>query len=268
MKDKNIAGILALFLGWAGIHRFYLGQPGLGIFYLILAATGISFLLGVIDAIAFFGMDVDNFNVKYNKDFYRATPKEQRGRTDFDRDRRYYYDRNMRRQQDRQERSDNRQQRRNVAPQSKRSNEEEKASGIRKFKDYEYEGAIADFEKALKINPRDVAVHFNLACTYSLMENVESAFFHLDKAVAFGFNDTKRIKEHDALAYLRIQPEFEEFEKNGFRLAQQEVEIQQEEVLDLNSEDLLKQLQRLGDLREKGLLTEEEFAAQKKKLLS
>ena len=26
MKDKNVAGILALFLGWLGVHRFYLGR--------------------------------------------------------------------------------------------------------------------------------------------------------------------------------------------------------------------------------------------------
>ncbi len=267
MRDKNIAGILALFLGGFGVHRFYLGQAGLGFFYLIFCWFPLMWIIGLIDAIAFFAMDTDNFNIKYNKNYYRTTRREDR-KTDFNRDRKYYYDRNMRRREERQERRDRRQDRRSV-PQSVRSNEQEKSSGIRKFKDYDYEGAIADFEKALKIDPKDVAVHFNLACTQSLMENVEKSLYHLDKAVEFGFNDFKRIKEHDALAYLRVQPEFEEFEKNGFRLAQQpeQLEAPPEEVLDLNSQDLLQQLQRLGELREKGLLTEEEFTAQKKKLL-
>jgi len=34
-----------------------------------------------------------------------------------------------------------------------------------------------------------------------------------------------------------------------------------------NSTDLLDQLKKLGDLRERGLLTDEEFAIQKEKLL-
>ncbi len=264
MKDKNIAGILALFLGGFGIHRFYLGQTGLGFFYLIFCWFPLMWIIGLIDAIAFFAMDPDNFNIKYNKRFYETAPRGK-GKTDFDRDKKYAYDRHMRRQEVRRERRDDRQpQRRQPAP--TRNNEQEKASGIRKFKDYDYEGAISDFEKALKIDPKDVAVHFNLACTYSLMEKVDKAFYHLDKAVDLGFSDFKRIKEHDALAYLRIQPEFEEFEKNGFRLTRQ-LEQPQEDLLQLNNEDLLQQLQKLGDLREKGLLTEEEFATQKKKLL-
>ena len=35
MKDKNVAAILAFFLGGLGVHRFYLNQIGLGFVYLI-----------------------------------------------------------------------------------------------------------------------------------------------------------------------------------------------------------------------------------------
>ena len=122
-----------------------------------------------------------------------------------------------------------------------------------------------------------MAVHFNIACAYSLNEQVDKAFYHLDRAVALGFNDFKRIKEHDALAYIRIQDQFDEFEQNGFRLIKQ-LDAPKENLLDTplelsdnasanESADLLEQLQKLGELREKGLLTEEEFAAQKKRLL-
>ncbi len=260
MRDKNVAGILALFLGGFGVHRFYLGQVGLGFFYLIFCWFPLTWIVGLIDAIAFFAMDIDNFNIKYNKHYYKAAP---RGQGEPFGERKYAYDRHMRRHEVREERPTK--QRQSVAP--TRNNEQEKAAGIRKFKDYDYEGAIVDFEKALKINPKDVAVHFNMACTYSLLENVDKAFYHLDKAVDLGFNDFKRIREHDALAYLRIQPQFEEFEKNGFRLERKLETVLQEEALDLNNEDLLRQLKKLGELREKGLLTEEEFAAQKKKLL-
>lgn len=275
MKDKNIAGILALFLGGFGIHRFYLGQTGLGVFYLIFCWFPVMWMVGLIDAIVLFSMDKENFDVKYNKEFYKLSKREN---ADYDRgERKYYYDKNMRRRQEREVRKESRQQRHSPAKPAP-NNEQEKASGIRRFKDYDYEGAIKDFERALKIVPNDIAVHFNLACTYSLMENTEKSLYHLDKAVSHGFNDVQKIKEHDALAYLRVQPEFETFEKNEYHLVKpleappeiQAVSIgdkKSDEVLDLNGEDLLEQLQRLGDLREKGLLTEEEFVAQKRKLL-
>lgn len=263
MKDKNVAGILALFFGWIGIHRFYLGQVGLGIFYALFFWTGISAVLGLIDAIVFFSMDKENFDIKYNRQFYRTSRRRD---TDFDR-RRYgrrerWEDREDKREYERARRTPKKQSARPAKP--KRDNPF-KNSGIQKYKDYDYDGAIEDFEKALKVAPKDVAVHFNLACCYSLNENAEKAFHHLDKAVSCGFNDFKKIKEHDALAYLRIQDRFEEFEKNDFQLTQR-LEAPKEELLDTPA-DLLEQLKKLGELRSKGLLTEEEFTAQKKKLL-
>ena len=133
----------------------------------------------------------------------------------------------------------------------------------------------------MSIAPNDVAIHFNLACSYSLSEEKENAFFHLGKAVEYGFVDFKRIQEHDALAYLRIQDEFDIFKKNGYRLnvvpppalpkqntveETEEDKIAKEDLLNKNSL-LLDQIKRLGELREKGLLTEAEFEAQKRKLL-
>ncbi|MDX1665911.1 MAG: NINE protein [Saprospiraceae bacterium] len=258
MKDKNVAGILALFFGWVGVHRFYLGQVGLGIIYACLFWTGISAVLGLIDAIVFFSMDKDAFDAKYNRKYYRLERKRD---TDFDRRDYGYREERRRRRRSRRKKPDQRYER----PKPKPHNPY-KSSGIKKYKDYEYDEAIKDFEKALEINPKDVAVHFNLACAYSLNEKPEKAFYHLDRAVDYGFDDFKRIKEHDALAYLRIQDQFEEFEKNGFRLVPK-LEPPEEESLDLESSDLLERLKKLGELREKGLLTEEEFSAQKKKLL-
>jgi len=139
-----------------------------------------------------------------------------------------------------------------------------KNSGIEKYKDYDYEGAIEDFIKALQINPKDIAVHFNLACAYSLTEQKDKAFDHLDKATALGFSDFGKIKTHDALAYLRIQDEFEDFEKNRYRLGKK---TQEKTPNVLESQNLLEQLKKLAELREQGLLTEEEFSLQKKRLL-
>lgn len=290
MKDKNIAGILSLFLGWLGIHRFYLGQAGLGIVYLLLFWTPVIWILSLIDAIAFFSMDQENFDYKYNRQFIQQQGRQRRD-TDFDRrdyDRRSRrYDRRERREQREDYRRDRRAPKRpeyrkpTPPPPAPKRHNPYKTSGIKKYKEFDYDGAIEDFLKALEIDKKDIAVHFNLACAYSLNEEKDKAFHHLDKAVDNGFNDFRRIKEHDAFAYLRIQPEFEEFEKNGFRLIQK-LEAPKQELLDTPlaatdpaseeatnaSSDLLEQLQKLGELKEKGLLTEEEFVAQKKKLLS
>jgi TM2 domain-containing membrane protein YozV len=271
MKDKNVAGILSLFFGSIGVHRFYLGQVGLGILYILLFPFfGLSFFLSLIDAIVFFSQDKDAFDLKYNKNYFKAVRKE---RSDFDRNQR----RDNRREQSGPRRNEQRSQR--PASQPTRSRKPRpnpyKASGIEKYKEYDYTGAIEDFSKALELDEKDIATHFNIACAYSLNEKVEKSFFHLDRAVALGFNDFSRIKEHDALAFIRIQDEFEEFEKNGFRLqvpAKALGENEPAETANTEAElelpnDLLEQLNKLNELKNKGLLTEEEFAVQKEKLL-
>ena len=79
-----------------------------------------------------------------------------------------------------------------------------------------------------------------------------------------GFVDFEKIKGHDALAFLRIQDDFENFAANGYRLTP--VPKTKEENIKA-TDNLLEQLKKLGELRERGLLTEEEFTIQKKKLL-
>ena len=152
--------------------------------------------------------------------------------------------------------------RRRPAPRQAPKNNPFRSSGLSKFKDYDYEGAIEDFTKALQINNEDIAVHFNLACSYSLTEQKDKALYHIDRAVALGFKDFEKIKTHDALAYLRIQDEFVGFEKAGFRLSGAQAGSRAS-----GDTALLDQLSKLAELREKGLLTEEEFVFQKKKLL-
>lgn len=259
VKDKNVAGILAFFLGGLGAHRFYLDQVGLGIFYLIFFWFPLTWLIGVIDAIIFFTMKQEKFDAKYNYG-------KQRGQEADPRRRQQEYSRPQRAPQ-RQPRQEPQAPPRRQQGSPEIKAHELKSAGIKKFKDYDYDGAIADFEKALQIAPKDVTIYFNLACAYSLNEQADKAFQHIDRAVALGFNDFQRIREHDALAFLRIQPDFEAFEKNGFQLVQKLAPPPQPDLLQQMSGDLLEQLNRLGDLREKGLLSEDEFAAQKRKLL-
>ena len=269
MKNKTVAGLLALVAGYMCVHRFYLGQVGLGIAYIVLLpiflinSLWFMLLIGVVDAIALFSMDQEAFDKKYNKGYegQNQNRSERRQQRDFNRDERYR-ERNTRRKAD------------TTPSRSKRArNNPYMKTGKQKFKDYEYEGAIDDFNKALEVDPQNIAAHFNLACAHSLMEHNDKAFYHLDRAVALGFDDFNTIKTRDHLAYLRIQPEFLQFEANNFRLAKQ-LKATKENLLDEQTtqrsqqSDLLEHLQKLAKLKEKGLLTEEEFKEQKEKLLA
>jgi tetratricopeptide (TPR) repeat protein len=208
---------------------------------------GISFILGLIDAIVFLSMDEKDFNRKYNSEekiYARQQygPPHKRGST----------------------------------PNAQRSKQADfqnqyKVNGIKKYKEFDLEGAIEDFKKGLEIYPRDISLHFNLACAYSLTEQVDKAYDHLDKAVSLGFNDFEKIKTHDDLAYVRIQDRFDEFRKNGFRLVVTDdpdvpslPQTRKEAVV--QDDVLLAQLKGLAELRDRGLLSEKEFMIEKKKL--
>lgn len=66
MKDKNVAAILALFLGAIGVHKFYLGRIGAGILYMMFSWTFIPSVLGLIDFFVLALMDKDEFDRRYN----------------------------------------------------------------------------------------------------------------------------------------------------------------------------------------------------------
>jgi TM2 domain-containing membrane protein YozV len=66
MKDKNVAAILALVMGFIGVHKFYLGRIGAGVLYLAFFWTFIPAMLGVIDFIVLALMDKDEFDRRFN----------------------------------------------------------------------------------------------------------------------------------------------------------------------------------------------------------
>lgn len=66
MKDKNLAALLALFLGGFGAHKFYLGRPGWGLLYLFFSWTMIPALASFIEFLALALMDQQEFDRRYN----------------------------------------------------------------------------------------------------------------------------------------------------------------------------------------------------------
>jgi tetratricopeptide (TPR) repeat protein len=250
MKNKHVAAVLALFLGIWGVHRFYLGKRFWGVLHLLLFFITLAIsieenapfvmipaILGFIDAVLLFAMPQEEFDERYNQKYLYGAPVRYEAP---------YQDEISRRKE---------------AAQLKRK-------GIQRFRAQDYEGAIDLFERILDIDYEDQAAHFNLACCYSMLEEEDNALLYLDKAVEFGFRKMEKIHSHPALVYLRSRKVFGDFVRNGYRKPQP-LPQPEENHLDskTQSEDLLEQIVKLGELRERGILTEEEFAMQKKKLL-
>jgi TM2 domain-containing membrane protein YozV len=235
-KNKWIAFLLALVFGFLGFHRFYLGQKGLGILYIALVLTGISFFLGFIDAVVFLFMSYDKFNRKYNKQWY------DKG---YEHPRRYPL-RSKRKNQRRQ-------------PSKIQALKQLKKKGTLHFKGFELEEAEAAFKKALEKAPNDLTLHFNLACTLSRLEEIESAWLHLRSAVELGFDDMEKIDHHPALAYLRVQDDWIE-KRNQLREAHATGAKEK-------SPALFIQLSALSKARDQGILSTEEFRRKKDRLL-
>jgi TM2 domain-containing membrane protein YozV len=279
MKKKIVAAFLALFAGMFGVHRFYLQRWWHGVMYLSLffvtviisakehaPAVLIPIVLGLIDALLFFVMPQEDFDEKYNKKRLQEYQSQR------------YYEGDESEEDpsalmERQERSNRASQPNKAVKKENKKEDIFKRIGIEQFRSMNFEGAIESFMSALEDNLTSPSVHFNLACCYSMIENADKAFQSLEKAIESGFSDISKIHSHQALSFIRKQPEFEAFVGNGYRVVKQ-LPVPQPNILDttplnLNESprDVLDEVLHLGDLREKGLITEEEFVLQKKKLL-
>ncbi len=251
-KSKLAAAFIALVFGWGGAHHFYLNRGGAGLTYIFLLVAGINLfgmpitaVLGFMEAFRFLTMSEEDFDKRYNK---HVAPKTQRrGRE---------REQTVRRRQE------------PVINVKRKKLNPFKKSGVEKYKEFALEEAIEDFKKGLDIDNEDITLHFNIACAYSLTEQKEKAYYHLSKAVQFGFNDFEKIQKHDDLAYVRIQPEFDSFKKSGFRLDRNMMPKNDDGTpIEVEDDALLSQLNKLAEMRKRGLLSEDDFVLERKKLL-
>jgi TM2 domain-containing membrane protein YozV len=254
-KKKWVASLLAFFFGIFGIHRYYLDQRYLGILYTTLFFLGafilprfdelvaIPAILGFIDFIIFLTMSRDTFDKRYNKEAF-----------------------------------DQAQQQKDIAHAKANDPKRLLNQQLEKHLDeaqtayfnYDYDDSITALLKAAEIKYDDPETHFLLARCYSLTENTYKAINHLDIAVSFGLKDTNRIRTEGDLSFLRIQPEFQSFKKNNFRLSIKppSPKTESQNLDESVPTDLLDQLAKLKIEREAGRLTNEEYRLKEKVLKS
>jgi tetratricopeptide (TPR) repeat protein len=65
-------------------------------------------------------------------------------------------------------------------------------------------------EQLARLRPSDPTVLYNLACSYSLVGQVEQAFAALHRALAAGYDDFKWLAQDPDLEPLRKHPDFDE----------------------------------------------------------
>jgi TM2 domain-containing membrane protein YozV len=263
MRSRTTAALLALFGGVFGMHFFYLGRIGLGIMSVIftfsVGLAPVAAIIGFVNFLILLGMSDAEFMKRYNRDQWRDSKRKQYQEENHEQWQREEEERRRKYEQNREARE-----RMRPTPQSMAAvrpdvsqKENLKQSGLKKYKEFDYDGAIEDFGKTIALDNKDIAVHWNLACLYSLTEQKELAFYHLQIATELGYKDYEKIRTHDALSYLRVQPEFMEFAQNNFRMTES-----------MEHSDILQQLKDLTAKRAKGLLTEREFAERAKELRS
>lgn len=131
------------------------------------------------------------------------------------------------------------------------------AEGEKQIRNKDYDGAIQNFERVLSLQPFAPTTNYYLATLYSVKGNRDKAFTHLTLAVEQGFKDFAAINSSDRLNFLRSQPNFREYVRNGYKFPS----------VKATSEDAITKLDKLGKLKTEGLITEEEYAEQKRKLL-
>jgi tetratricopeptide (TPR) repeat protein len=72
-----------------------------------------------------------------------------------------------------------------------------------------YEKGLSVDVKLSKLKPCDSVVHYNLACSYSLLESVDKALESLGKAIDLGYNDIRHLENDSDLDGLRTAAGYE-----------------------------------------------------------
>ncbi len=91
-----------------------------------------------------------------------------------------------------------------------------KTAGLKKLNEYHTEDALEELKKAEEKNPKDAEIQFYKACAFSILEKPAEGFEALKKSVELGLNNRDSILTNEMLAYIRIQPAFEDFVHSNY----------------------------------------------------
>ena len=64
-NERVVAGVLALFLGWAGVHKFYQGNTKMGVMYALIFWTAAPLIVSVVEGIIMLTTTDEAYEQKY-----------------------------------------------------------------------------------------------------------------------------------------------------------------------------------------------------------
>jgi tetratricopeptide (TPR) repeat protein len=73
-----------------------------------------------------------------------------------------------------------------------------------------YALSITHYKKCLKQQPNNYLVHYNLACAYSLMNDVDNAVKHLALSIENGYKDLSHMEKDEDLDNIRSDQRYKE----------------------------------------------------------
>ncbi|MCM8773381.1 MAG: hypothetical protein NC820_01420 [Candidatus Omnitrophica bacterium] len=76
-----------------------------------------------------------------------------------------------------------------------------------------YEEGLSVDMRLAKLKPDDPIVHYNLACSFSLVGDIDNGLKTLKRAILLGYDDLDYILDDPDLSNLRKDPRFKEFFK-------------------------------------------------------
>jgi tetratricopeptide (TPR) repeat protein len=74
-----------------------------------------------------------------------------------------------------------------------------------------YEKGLNIDEKLCQLKPDDGVVHYNLACSYSLLNRIDASFRAMQRAIECGYNNFHFLERDKDLENLRDDERFEDF---------------------------------------------------------
>lgn len=141
------------------------------------------------------------------------------------------------------------------------------ASAKTLYTKFDYQGAAELYEDALDMDLSDGDSRVLAARCYSLLEDAESAYRHLRRAVLLKANNLDIISKDEGFAWLRMREDYTRRRRAGYGPVEPLVGTNTPPSLPPRQDNILERLEKLGELKERGLLDDDEFIREKKRLL-
>lgn len=144
---------------------------------------------------------------------------------------------------------------------------------LKHFEKREFNEASGILRRLIGLDSQEGIHHFNLACCLSELKNPE-AMKHIALAISKGYADFNKIKTYNSLSWIRKQEGYDAFVKSGYSMEytaadkKENTTTEKKEASKDSTSDMIEKIEKLANLKEKGMLSQEEYEEQKKKILN